>query len=57
MTDTDERQAGDEIEVTEEMIEAGLETLYGFRITEPSRDEMGDAVREVYVAMREAARK
>ena len=40
-----------EIEITPEMIEAGRETLYGFRITEPFEDEMNEAVAAVYLAM------
>ena len=40
-----------EIEVTSEMIEAGLDTLYEFDITEPREAEMRKAVTEVYRTM------
>ena len=40
-----------EIEVTSEMIEAGLEEIYRFTISEPTDDEMREAVRAVYVVM------
>lgn len=41
----------DEIEITPEMIEAGLEALYGFPITEPTEAEMRVAVAEVFRTM------
>jgi hypothetical protein len=50
----DSRSAGapeQEIEVTPEMIEAGLATLYEFDITEPFESEMREAVAAVYRAM------
>ena len=40
-----------EIEITPEMIEAGLEALYSFPITEPFESEMREAVAAVYRAM------
>lgn len=43
-----------EVEITPEMIEAGLRALYTFRITEPDEDEMRSAVAEVFKMMLEA---
>jgi hypothetical protein len=43
--------ATNEIEITPEMIEAGLNALYGFPITEPFESEMREAVATVYRAM------
>jgi hypothetical protein len=43
--------ATNEIEVTPEMIEVGLATLYEFPITEPFEDEMRKAVCAVYKSM------
>lgn len=45
------RLASDEIEITPEMIEAGLAELWNHDITEPREDEMREAVRSVYSAM------
>ena len=42
----------DEIEITPEMIEAGLSELWNHDITEPRESEMREAVRAVYFAMR-----
>lgn len=42
-----------EIEVTPEMIEVGVKTLYGFDITEWMEAELRQAVRSVFIAMRE----
>ena len=39
------------IEVTSKMVDAGLNTLYDFSITEPEDDEMREAVTEVFKAM------
>jgi hypothetical protein len=53
-TEDDSRSAGapaNEIEITPEMIEAGLNALYGFPITEPFESEMREAVVSVYKAM------
>jgi hypothetical protein len=50
----DSRLAGapvNEIEITPEMIEAGLGALYGFPITEPFESDMREAVAAVYRAM------
>jgi hypothetical protein len=33
------------------MVEAELDALYGFHITEPDCDEMREAVRAVFIAM------
>ena len=52
MTDTDERQAGDEIEVTEEMIRAGGEVIYQHDLFGGPLSLAGDIAREAYVAMR-----
>jgi hypothetical protein len=49
-----ERQAGDEIEITEEMIEAGVLVLAGFS---PSRDPMEDVCEEIYRAMVRSRRR
>lgn len=46
-----ETDTTDEIEVTPEMIEAGVERLYCFPITEPDEDSMRAAVAEVYRVM------
>ena len=35
--------------ITPEMIEEGIDELYGFRITDPDHEEMRDAVRAVFV--------
>ena len=40
-----------EIEITPEMIEAGVEELYCHDITEPRKDEMCEAVANVYRVM------
>lgn len=40
-----------EIEVTPAMIEAGVDTLYRFDITEPVRPDMDEAVKAVFLAM------
>jgi hypothetical protein len=40
-----------EIEITPEMIDAGLSVLYRFPITEPVESEMREAVAAVYRAM------
>jgi len=40
-----------EIEVTPAMIEAGVNELFGFSITEPSELEMREAVKAVYTIM------
>jgi hypothetical protein len=40
-----------EIEITPEMIEAGMSALYDFPITEPFESEMREAVAAVYGAM------
>jgi hypothetical protein len=42
-----------EIEITTEMVDVGLRTLYNFNITEPYESEMRDAVTAVYRAMYE----
>jgi hypothetical protein len=47
-------QAGAEIEVTPEMMDAGLSALYRFHITEPDDEEMREAVCAVFNAMIEA---
>jgi hypothetical protein len=44
-------EPNDELEITPEMIEAGRERLYEFEITDPSRDEMNEAVKAVFRAM------
>jgi hypothetical protein len=44
-----------QIEITPEMIEAGLNRLYEFHITEPDSDEMRDAVAAVFRAMTAAS--
>lgn len=41
----------EDLEITPTMIEAGLECLYGFDITEPRRSEMREAVKAVFIAM------
>jgi hypothetical protein len=47
-------RAADEIEITSEMIEAGLRELYYHPITsEPTEDEMRVAVTSVFRVMRE----
>ena len=43
------------MEITPEMIEAGLNSLYEFHISEPDRDELREAVAAVFRAMIEAA--
>ena len=40
-----------EVEITPEMIEAGLECLWGFPVTEPTEGEMREAVKAVFIAM------
>ena len=51
-----DRPAHGEIVITPEMIEAGLDALYSFPITEPFESEMRDAVAAVYRAMDAVAR-
>jgi hypothetical protein len=46
-----------EIEITDKMIEAGINTLYDFHITEPEDREMREAVAAVFKAMIGASRK
>jgi hypothetical protein len=53
-TGTAPAEAETEIEVTPAMADAGLNTLYGFHITEPDDDEMREAVSAVFKAMIEA---
>lgn len=53
MADRPAREKEDEIEITPEMIEAGLDELYNHDITEPRKDDMRLAVRSVYSAMYE----
>ena len=52
--DSDGQASADEIEVTPEMIESGMWTLYGFHIQEPDDEEMRKAVCAVFRAMIEA---
>lgn len=54
MTREDPPEAADETEVTEEMIDIGIDVLYGFSITEPTTKEMREAVRAVFIAMMSA---
>jgi hypothetical protein len=42
---------GNEIEVTPEMVEAGLEELYKFPIIDPWEDQLREAVTRVFLAM------
>jgi nitrate reductase beta subunit len=51
MADTDERQAGDEIEVTEEMIRAGLEQLYLWEQGRASAEVTRSVVEAIFLAM------
>ena len=54
----DKRQAGAEVEVTEEMIEAGLRVFMGHEITEGDENTWKNAIRETYSSMfKLAARK
>jgi hypothetical protein len=51
VTDTDERQAGDEIEVTEEMIRAGVEELRLWEQGRSSPDVTREVVENVFRSM------
>jgi hypothetical protein len=47
----DDSNSTDEIEVTPEMIEVGVGTLYEFPITDPDEFSMREAVKAVFLAM------
>jgi hypothetical protein len=47
--------AGEEIEVTPEMIEEGVGAYYANAVTDTGLDIMRDVVREVYIAMAKLA--
>ena len=49
--------ATDEIEITSEMIEAGVDELYCFDITEPRLNEMRIAVAAIFRRMSKVAAK
>ena len=52
----EDRQAGAEIEVTPEMIEAGVDCFYGWPVSvnnEPSLDEMEEMLKRAFIKMTE----
>lgn len=57
MTDRAAKTESAEIEITPEMIAAGVDALYQFDINEPTQAEMEHAVRSVFVVMFEARKK
>jgi hypothetical protein len=42
-----------QVDISSEMIDAGVKRLYEFHITEPNEDEMRSAVAEMYKVMYE----
>lgn len=51
MGPTKARQAGEEIEITPEMIEAGVDELYCFDMQRQDDDEMREAIASVFNVM------
>jgi hypothetical protein len=47
--------SSNEIKITPEMIQAGRNVLYDFPIMDPDEESMGEAVREVFLAMMKSA--
>ena len=59
IANVDESENADvsEIEVTPEMIKAGVDELYGHPIMEPNDEVLAEAVKAVYCRMLEARRR